>query len=80
MTIKPVLFIRSLLFAILFYTLTLVHVLAAIAAMTFSEPLARKIVRSWGQMHRLLCRWVLGQRIRIIGTIPEEAALYIFKH
>jgi hypothetical protein len=76
----PVVALRSALFALLFYFFTTLCVLACVLAAFVSAPLMRRIVTLWGQIHRSLCRYVLGQRIRIVGDLPREPQLYVFKH
>jgi 1-acyl-sn-glycerol-3-phosphate acyltransferase len=72
--------IRSTLFAILFYGLTVPWILASVAVGVFSQRGMLPLVRGWAWMHRLTCRWVLGQKVRIIGVLPDEPLLFIFKH
>ncbi len=73
-------FVRSVLFALLFYPATAFFVLLCGLWSPFSARIMRRCVRLWGQTHRLLCRVVLGQKIRIIGTLPQEPLLFVFKH
>lgn len=80
MLTKAFLFIRSLLFAISFYPVTALHVLLAFAAMPFGEKAMRPVVRMWSRAHRMLCHWLLGQKVRITGTVPTGQYLFIFKH
>ncbi|MDQ4420745.1 lysophospholipid acyltransferase family protein [Sphingobium sp. DEHP117] len=73
-------FVRSVLFALLFYTTTTFFVLLCALCAPFSARAMRRCVRLWGQTHRVLCRVVLGQKVRIIGTLPQEPLLFVFKH
>ncbi|MBB6124927.1 1-acyl-sn-glycerol-3-phosphate acyltransferase [Sphingobium subterraneum] len=75
-----ILAIRSTLFAITFYGLSVFWILAAIPAGLYGQRAMLPFVRSWGWMHRLACQWILGQRVVIIGELPQEPMLYIFKH
>ncbi len=77
---KAVLFIRSLSFAILFYGGTVPLVLSALAVAPFSRRALRAVTGGWCRYHRLCARFLLGQKIRIIGTMPDGPVLYAFKH
>lgn len=72
--------IRSLLFYLVFYPGTLVFI-AGVGVTSFigTEPL-RRVVRGWSQFHRLCCRWILGIRLKIEGTMPEDGVLVAMKH
>lgn len=72
--------LRSLLFAIAFYAATIMAVLLSIPfAFVGGQPLYR-MVEGWGMAHRWLCRLILGQKVEVIGDLPQLPALYIFKH
>lgn len=77
---KAFLFVRSLLFAIAFYGATTLHVLTALALTPCGPRVLHRIIRHWSQTHRLLCRVLLGQKVRVVGKIPEGQHFYIFKH
>lgn len=79
-TSLPVLFLRSSLFALLFYPVTALFVLLCALSAPLSARLMRRCVRLWGFSHRLLCRVVLGQKVRIVGALPEGQKLFVFKH
>ena len=73
-------FLRSMLFAIVFYGATIFWVLAALV-MAYLNPIAmRRVVASWCHFHRLCARVILNQKVRVIGEMPDEPILYIFKH
>lgn len=72
--------LRSLLFAPLFYTGTVLCVALAGVGALVSERLMRAAVNGWGWQHRVLARLVLGQKIRVIGDLPCGPMLYVFKH
>ncbi len=76
----PLLLLRSLLFALVFYPVTVVYVIAGALANLLSERALRRVVIGWGHAHRLLCRAVLGQKVRVAGDIPKGRMLYVFKH
>ncbi|MPT47949.1 MAG: 1-acyl-sn-glycerol-3-phosphate acyltransferase [Sphingobium sp.] len=80
MLTKPVLFLRSFFFALTFYPLTALYVLLCFACMPMGEKAMHPVVRLWSRTHRLLCQVILGQKIRIIGTLPSGQYLFICKH
>lgn len=80
MTTAPLLYLRSLLFALIFYGGTIFWVLAALAAAPLSTRLMGAITTGWCRYHRLCARVLLGQRVRVIGEMPDQPALYAFKH
>lgn len=80
MNSTPVLILRSLLFALLFYPVTALFVLMCALSSIASAPLMRRCVSLWGHIHRLLCRVALGQRVRIVGSLPQKPMLFVFKH
>ena len=73
-------FLRSLLFALLFYPGTLVYVLGVIFFSPFGDRPVRAIVHGWSDYHHFLVRYVLGIRMEVDGEIPEGAYLIAFKH
>jgi 1-acyl-sn-glycerol-3-phosphate acyltransferase len=73
-------FVRSLLFALAFYSGTLVAVLAALpAAWRGSDNIRGHAVR-WARFHRWCCRHILGIESRIEGKAPRGAVLAPAKH
>ncbi len=76
----PILFLRSLLFALLFYSVTALFVIICALTSLVSARLMRRAARLWGYIHRGLCRVVLGQRVQIVGTLPQEPMFFVFKH
>ena len=73
-------FVRSFIFAVLFYPITAVYVTLAAIGSLFGDRAMHRIVTSWAQSHRLLCRVILRQKIQIIGALPKGQMLYVFKH
>ena len=61
--------VRSLVFMLFFYPVTALFVLLCALFAPFSARMLRRCGRLWGQTHRVLCRVVLGQRVRILGTL-----------
>jgi len=73
-------FVRSLLFALIFYPVTFVLVIAGLLASLFGPTPTRAVVRSWALLHHWLIGNVLGIGIRVEGEIPEGCALIAVKH
>ena len=80
MTFSPLLFLRSLLFAMGFYAATTLHVLAGLILTPFGDRPLFFIIRSWSASHRALCRLLLGQKVRIEGVLPDGQYFFVFKH
>lgn len=72
--------LRSLIFTPIFYFGSLFFVVGALLAAPFSQETLKRLSRGWGQYHRFCCRYLLGQKIRIIGEMPDGPYLYCFKH
>lgn len=72
--------IRSILFWIAFVAMSSICSIGAVVAMPISHHATRWFVRSWAAFHRLICRVLLGQRLRIEGEMPDIPVLYVFKH
>lgn len=73
-------FLRSLLYAAVFYAGSVLYVLAAMLAIPVGRSAVIFAARRWGLFHRFCITWLLGQRIRVEGDMPEEPVLYVFKH
>ena len=72
--------LRSLLYAAIFYPLTLVWVVCGIVATLFGRKPTLAVVLSWVELHHMLVRNILGIRIRLEGTIPSGPHLIAVKH
>lgn len=72
--------IRSTLFAIFFYTGTVVAVLTAFLLVPFGMPAVRRQALRWARYHRWCARWILGIRSVVEGTIPAGPHLFASKH
>ncbi|QIK80005.1 1-acyl-sn-glycerol-3-phosphate acyltransferase [Sphingomonas piscis] len=72
--------LRSLLFTLLFYPLTLVLVIAGIVASPFGTGPMRAVVHSWANAHHWLTRHLIGIRMIVEGEIPAEPMLIAIKH
>lgn len=71
---------RSILFWILFVLMSSICSIGAVISLPVSHHATRWFVRKWAQFHRLICRFVLGQRIIVEGDMPDIPVLYVFKH
>lgn len=72
--------IRSILFWIGFVLMSSLCSIGGVVAMPISHRATIFFVRSWSQFHRFLCRFVLGQTIRVEGDLADAPVLYVFKH
>lgn len=72
--------LRSALFAITFYGLSPVFVLAGIAAAPFGHRPIAAVVTAWAWFHRWCTQILLRQRILIEGEPVFGPYLYIIKH
>lgn len=72
--------VRSLLFNLLFYPGTLVHVLGVIAVSPIGPGPVQAIVHSWSRMHYRLVRHIVGIRFEWDGAIPPGPHLIAVKH
>jgi 1-acyl-sn-glycerol-3-phosphate acyltransferase len=73
-------FLRSLLFALLFYPGTLVYVLAVIAVAPIGDKPVQAVVHAWSAYHHWLVCNVLGINIEWDGRIPDGPFLIAVKH
>ena len=73
-------FLRSILYAVIFYPGSLFYVLAAMLAVPAGQSAVISAARRWGMFHRFCITRLLGQSIRVEGDMPEEPVLYVFKH
>lgn len=71
--------LRNLLFAIVFYGVSVVAVLWALAVAQ-RPPAARRHARRWARFHHWCARRLLGIETRIEGTIPPGPVLFAAKH
>jgi len=72
--------VRSLLFAIIFYSATVLWVVVGIGATLFGRRPTLAVVLSWVDLHHWLTRHVLGITTRVDGTIPFGPYLIAVKH
>ena len=72
--------LRSLLYAAIFYPVTVVLVLVGIVASLFGRRATRSVVLRWVEFHHWLVTYVLGIRIRVVGHVPSGSHLIAVKH
>jgi len=72
--------VRSALYAAIFYPVTILWVLAGIAASLFGRRPTLAVVLSWVDVHHWLARHILGIRVRVEGEIPPGPHLIAVKH
>jgi len=72
--------LRSLFYAAIFYSLTLLWVLGGVVASLFGRRLTLIVVLSWVEVHHWLARNILGIRVRVEGAIPPGPYLIAVKH
>jgi 1-acyl-sn-glycerol-3-phosphate acyltransferase len=73
-------FIRSALFALLFYPGTLIYVLTVIAVAPIGDRPVQAVVHAWSAYHHWLVRHVLAIRSEWDGRIPDGPYLIAVKH
>jgi 1-acyl-sn-glycerol-3-phosphate acyltransferase len=73
-------FLRSLVFALIFYPGTLLCVLAAFPASLFGSRYLHDVTHIWVGFHRWCARVLLGITTRVEGTAPRGAVLVAAKH
>lgn len=71
---------RSLLFALIFYPLTALCVLAAFPASLIGTRALRAVPKIWVRIHRWCARHLLGIRTCVEGLPPRGAVLVAAKH
>jgi 1-acyl-sn-glycerol-3-phosphate acyltransferase len=72
--------IRSLLYALIFYPVTALFVLACFAAMPFGPGTIRSVVHAWTDFHHWLACSLIGIRLKVQGSIPPGPYLIAVKH
>jgi len=72
--------LRSLLFAAIFYPLTVLAVLIAFPVTLAGPHLLRSYAIGWTRLHSWCCRVLLGIRLRVEGTVPSGPVIIASKH
>lgn len=73
-------FVRSLLFAFVFYGGTVPAVLLSFPISLLGTKAIRRWAHAWVRFHKFCARWLLGVRTRVEGTPPRGACLVACKH
>ncbi|HEY0043114.1 MAG TPA: lysophospholipid acyltransferase family protein [Allosphingosinicella sp.] len=73
-------YLRATLFAAIFYTGSILYVLAAFPAMLAGQRGVTAVADGWAWFHRWCCTWLLGIRTRIEGEVPKGPVLIAAKH
>jgi len=71
---------RSLLYAAMFYSATVLWVLVGVPLSLFGRKPTLAVVLSWVDVHHWLARHVLGIRVRVEGEVPRGSYLIAVKH
>lgn len=72
--------LRSLTYAAIFYTATVLWVLVGVFATLFGRRSTLAVVLAWVDFHQSLARHVLGISLRVEGRIPDGPCLVAVKH
>jgi 1-acyl-sn-glycerol-3-phosphate acyltransferase len=72
--------LRSLLYAVIFYPMTVIWVLAGIVSPLLGPRATLRIVLSWTDVHHWLAEHVLGIHARVEGELPPGPHLIAVKH
>ena len=72
--------LRSTVFALLFYPGTLVYVLTVIAVAPIGDRPVQAVVHAWSAFHHWLVRNIVGIHMEWDGQIPDGAYLIAVKH
>jgi 1-acyl-sn-glycerol-3-phosphate acyltransferase len=73
-------FIRSLLYALVFYPGSVLYVLTGILAIPLGRGAVRRVADGWAGFNRACARYLLGIRTRVEGEVPSGPALVAVKH
>jgi len=72
--------VRSLLFNLIFYPVTLIYVLAGLAVSVLGQKPMRAVVLGWSNFHFFLTRHLVGIEERFEGELPDGGILFAVKH
>jgi 1-acyl-sn-glycerol-3-phosphate acyltransferase len=73
-------FVRSLLFALVFYPGSVLYVLAGIIVIPLGRGAVRRVADGWAGFHRVCARFLLGISTRVEGEVPRGPVLVAVKH
>src|SRR4051812_37740307 len=72
--------LRSLLYAAIFYPVTVLWVLSGIIVLPLGRRPTLAVVLSWVRVHYRIAENILGLRSRIVGSFPTVPCLIAVKH
>ena len=72
--------LRSALYALIFYPVTVALVLVGLLVTLFGRGATRRLVLLWVRFHHKLAATILGVSSHVSGAIPEGAVLIAVKH
>lgn len=72
--------LRSLLFYFVFYLGTVAYVLLSVPASWLGSGPFRTVVGAWSRFHHDCCRLILGMRVVVEGTFPNEGVIVAMRH
>ena len=73
-------FVRSLLYASVFYPGSVLYVLAGIAVIPLGRGPVRAVADAWTGFNRFCARFLLGIRTRVEGELPSGPVIVASKH
>jgi len=77
---KALAFVRSTLFALVFYGLTMPTLIVAAIVSLWGVHGVIAVATFWAHLHRFLARWLLGQKVVVEGTLPDAPRFLVCKH
>ena len=72
--------LRTLLFSVLFYGLSVPIVLTVPVSALFGRRAVMRHAHAWARVHRALYRSLLGIRVRVEGQVPDYPVFFAAKH
>ena len=72
--------LRSLIYALVFYPATLIHVVVGLTVGLVSTRAMRAVVHGWAEVHHWLATNIVGIRMRLEGALPDGPCLIAVKH
>ncbi len=72
--------VRSILFFIVFYGMTIPWVIAALIGALLGERPMHAVIYAWVRFHRQCARVLLGIRVKLEGEVPDGQYLFAAKH
>lgn len=72
--------LRSLVYTLVFYSLSVFFVVGTAAAIPFGLRAVAAGPRAWANFHHWCVRWILNIRIRVEGEVPQTGVIAALKH